>query len=125
MNIQQIKSVMKKYGEAWEKKDTELILDCFTKKGIYQESPLRKPYNGHKEIKQFWDNVVVKDTANIKFGLGKCYVSEDNKTGFAEWTCKNLYKNRKNFMVGIMILKMKGDKITYLNEYWNQDNWLD
>jgi len=27
-------------------------------------------------------------------------------------------------MVGIMILKMKGDKITYLNEYWNQDNWM-
>jgi hypothetical protein len=124
MNNSQIKSVMKKYGLAWENRDTALILDCFTKNGIYQESPLRKPYKGHKEIKKFWDSVVVKDTASIKFGLGKCWVSDDGKTGFAEWTCKNIYKNKKNFMVGIMILKMKGDKITYLNEYWNQDNWL-
>ena len=124
MKLKQIQNVMKKYGQAWEKRDTNLILDCFTEGGKYQESPLRKPYYGHKEIKNFWDKVVVKDTANIKFALGKCWVSEDGKTGFAEWTCRNIYKNKKNLMAGIMILKMKGDKITYLNEYWNQDNWL-
>jgi len=124
MNISQIKSVMKKYGMAWKNQDTSLILDCFTENGVYQESPLRKPYRGHKEIAKFWNSVVVGDTSKIKFGLGKCWVSEDGKTGFAEWTCKNVYKGKSNFMVGIMIIKMKGDKITYLNEYWNQDNWL-
>jgi ketosteroid isomerase-like protein len=124
MKIEQIKSVMKKYGKAWENKDTNLILECFTEQGIYQESPLRKPYKGHKEIKKFWDNIVVKDTSKIKFGLGKFWVSQDGQTGFAEWNCKNVFRGKKNFMVGIMILKMKGDKITYLNEYWNQDNWL-
>jgi ketosteroid isomerase-like protein len=124
MKISQIKSVMKKYGKAWESRDAGLILDCFTENGVYQESPLRKPYKGHKEIKRFWDSVVVGDTSNIKFKLGKCYVSEDGKTGFAEWTCKNIYKGKTNFMVGMMILKMKGNKISYLNEYWNQDNWL-
>ena len=50
MDTKQIKEVMKKYGVAWETKNTELILDCFTTTGIYQESPLRKPYKGHKEI---------------------------------------------------------------------------
>ena len=124
MNIKQIKEVIKKYGLAWEKKDTNLILECFTPKGIYQESPLSKPYKGHKKIKKFWDTEVVRDTSNIKFKLGKCYISKDGKTGFAEWTCRNVYKKKKNFMVGIMILKMKGTKITYLNEYWNQDNWM-
>lgn len=122
MNTNQIKSVMKKYGKAWENQDTALILDCFTKDGVYQENPLRKPYRGHKEIAKFWNGVVVGDTSKIKFGLGKCWVSEDGKTGFAEWTCKNVYMGKANFMVGIMVLKMKGDKITYLNEYWNQDN---
>jgi ketosteroid isomerase-like protein len=112
MNIKQIKQVMKKYGKAWESQDTELILECFTKSGIYQESPLSRPYKGHKEIKKFWDNVVKKDTAKIKFKLGRCYVSKDEKTGFAEWECKNVYKNKKNHMVGIMILKMKGEKFT-------------
>jgi ketosteroid isomerase-like protein len=125
MNISKIKKVMKKYGEAWEKQNTDLILECFTKKGIYQESPISKPCIGHAQIKKFWDAVVVKNTKNIKFKLGKCYVSSDGKTGFAEWECvnnqfsKRQNKWQKDYMVGIMILKMKNDKITYLNEYWN------
>lgn len=125
MKLKQVKSVMKKYGKAWENQDSDLILKCFTKKGIYQESPLAKPYRGHKEIKKFWDDVVGKDTKNIKFKLGKCYVSKDGKKGFAEWACNNIHKWKKNrrwkkgHMVGIMVLKMKGDEITYLNEYWN------
>ncbi|MBD3355336.1 hypothetical protein GF361_05110 [Candidatus Woesearchaeota archaeon] len=126
MKLKQIKEVMKKYGEAWETQDTKLLLECFVKKGVYQENPLSKPYKGHKEIKKFWNREVVKNTKKIKFKLGKCYVSKDNKTGFAEWESVNYHKwkkNRnkwiKNHMVGIMILKMKGNKITYLNEYWN------
>ena len=71
MNVKQIKEVMKKYGKSWENQDSNLILECFTNNGIYQESPLAKPYRGHKEIKKFWDDVVGKDTKNIKFKLGK------------------------------------------------------
>ena len=119
MNIKQIKSVMRKYGKAWETQDSYLLLDCFTKNGVYQESPLSKPYKGHKQIKKFWDSVVKKETKNIKFKLGKCYVSKDRKIGFAEWECKNIHKQIKKHLVGIMILKMKANKITYLNEYWN------
>ncbi|MFA5303636.1 MAG: nuclear transport factor 2 family protein [Candidatus Nanoarchaeia archaeon] len=125
MKIIQIKKVMKKYKKSWENQDSNLILECFTKKGIYQESPLSKPYKGHEEIKKFWENNVKKNTKNIKFKLGKCYVSKDEKTGFAEWECNNEYKIKnekkwkKDKMVGIMILKMKNNKISYLNEYWN------
>jgi ketosteroid isomerase-like protein len=118
MNLNQVKKVMQKYKKAWEKQDTNLILECFTKNGKYQESPLAKPYLGHAQIKKFWNQVVVKETKNIKFTLGKCYVSLDKKTGFAEWKCTNTQGKKKCYMVGIMILKMKGNKITYLNEYW-------
>jgi len=132
MKIEEIKNVMNTYKEAWEKQDPSLILECFTKKGIYQESPLAKPYKGHKEIEKFWKEIVVKNTKEIKFTIGKCYVSNDGKTGFAEWECINYqrakYTNKfkrkylntweKCKMVGIMILKMKGNKITHLNEYW-------
>lgn len=119
MNIRQIKEVMKRYGIAWEKQDSSLIIDCFTKNGIYQESPLAKPYRGHKEIKRFWDKTVKNETTNINFSIRKCYVATDGKTGFAEWICKNIYKGEKQHMVGIMIIKMKGNKISFLNEYWN------
>jgi len=110
---------MKKYGLAWENQDTHLILECFTKNGVYQESPLSKPYKGHKEINDFWKKVVCKKTQNIQFKLKKTYLSADSTTGFAEWECKNEYADQKNHMAGIMILKMKNSKITHLNEYWN------
>jgi len=125
MKVQDIKKVMNKYKRAWENQDSDLILECFTKKGVYQESPLAKPYRGHKEIKKFWEDVVKGSTQRIKFKLRKCYISKDEKTGFAEWECKNYHKWKKDskwtkdHMVGIMILKMKEDKISYLNEYWN------
>lgn len=119
MNLKQIKDVMKKYGQAWENQDSNLILECFTKKGIYQESPLAKPYRGHKEIKEFWDKIVKEKTERIKFKIGKCFVSRDGRTGFAEWECANTFEGKRTLMAGIMILKMEGNKITYLNEYWN------
>lgn len=109
---------MLKYKLAWENQNTNLVLECFTKNGVYQESPLAKPYFGHKEIKRFWDKVVVKETKNIKFTLGKCYVSSDKHTGFAEWVCENTQKKKKCHMMGIMVLKMRKNKIYYLNEYW-------
>lgn len=125
MNLKKIKDVMKNYGKAWEDQNTELLLECLTKTGSYQESPLAKSYRGHKEIKRFWEVTVGKNTKNTKFKLGRCYMSDDKKTGFAEWECKNNHrwehdgKWRKGHMVGIMVLKIKGDKITSLNEYWN------
>ena len=119
MNVEDIRKVMMKYGRAWEAQDSDLILECFTEDGIYQESPLAKPYRGHKEIKAFWNKVVVGETSDIKFTLKNCYVSEDGETGFAEWECQNMHNSEKHKMAGIMILKMKGNKITYLNEYWN------
>lgn len=132
MEVKQIKKVMQKYKKAWEEQNTQTVLDCFTKDGTYQESPLAKPYRGHSQIKKFWNEIVVKSTKNIKFTLGKCYVSSDKKFGFAEWECTNeqrvKYDNKfkrkktdkweKCRMVGIMIIEMKGEKINRLNEYW-------
>jgi ketosteroid isomerase-like protein len=121
VNLLELKTIMLKYGVAWEKKDVDLILDCFTQNGVYQESPLSKPYNGHAQIKKFWENIVVKNTFDISFKLGNCYITKDSKTGFAEWECTNTCFGKRSKMVGIMILRMKKDKITYLNEYWNQE----
>ena len=98
---------MQIYEKAWEKQDCKLILKCFTKNGVYQQSPLEKPYRGHKEIEKFWHEVVCKETHNIKFRLKKCYISADRKTGFAEWECKNRWLGKKQSMAGIMILKMR------------------
>ncbi|QQR92163.1 MAG: hypothetical protein IPJ89_03305 [Candidatus Iainarchaeum archaeon] len=125
MNRKQIRQVMQLYGKAWEQQDPEILIQCFVPRGSYQESPLRKPINGHNAMKKFWRRTVVMNTKNIKFSLGNYWVSKNGKTGFAEWKCENDHykrsekKWRHDLMYGIMVLKMKGKKITYLNEYWN------
>ena len=48
---------MEKYGKAWEKQDSRLILECFTKNGVYQENPLSKPI---KKSKSFGMRLSVK-----------------------------------------------------------------
>ncbi len=119
MNVNQIQKVMEKYGRAWEKQDSTLLLECFNKNGIYQESPINKPYRGHFEIRKFWETVVCRDTKNIRFTLKNCYVSDDGQMGFAKWECRNTYLGKKQHMTGIILLKMRGSKISQLNEYWN------
>lgn len=125
MKIGQVEYVMNKYGKAWETQDVNLLLSCFTKSGIYRDTFLKKPFKGHKKIREYWIDCVVNNTKNIRFKLRKCYLSSDGKVCFAEWECDNTYRSqkdrkwRKGKMVGIMILKMKGDKISYLNEYYN------
>jgi len=69
---------MRKYGKAWETQDSKLILDCFIENGVYQESPLAKPYVGHKEIEEFWERVVCQNQENIGFQLKDCYVEPEN-----------------------------------------------
>jgi len=118
VTAKQVKSVMEKYGKAWENRDVNLILGCFTRDGIYQENPLSKPYRGRSEIAKFWEKVVGAQE-NVRFRLGRCYVSDDKGTGFAEWECSTTHSGKRERMVGIMILKLSGGKITSLNEYWN------
>ncbi len=89
MKIEQIKSVMRKYGKTWEKRDANLILECFAKNGVCQDMPLKKPFKGRKEIKKYWDFSVIKSVRGAKFTLGKCYVSSDENIGFAEWKCRS------------------------------------
>ncbi|MFH0970081.1 MAG: nuclear transport factor 2 family protein [Candidatus Diapherotrites archaeon] len=125
MEKEDVHRVMRAYGKAWEKQDTKTILRCFSSNGVYQESRLAKPYRGHAQIRRFWERVVVCNTRRVKFSLKTCYVSKDRKTGFAEWECTNEFREKKNapwvfhLMVGIMVLRMRAGKITYLNEYWN------
>jgi len=46
-------------------------------------------------------------------------LSRDNKDDFYKLIGGGVKEGERGRMVGIMILKMRGNKIIYLNEYWN------
>lgn len=111
-------NVIKIYKESWENQDSVKILSIFTNDARYHERVLKKPYNGHAEIKKYWETKVVEEQSNIKFELLNLYI--DGSTVIAEWDAKfnNLKKGTRVHMIEVAILEFAGDKIQSLREYW-------
>lgn len=110
---------MKKYGEAWEKQNPDLLLEIFDKDGTYQVTPFEKPIKGHVAIKKYWIKYPQKDQKNIKFKLDQC--GFNHEAGYAEWISSfNQISSRKFVELrGIMIITLKNNKIKSLREYWH------
>jgi len=116
-----VKDIIKKYGEAWVKRDSEKITRIFTKNAIYHERAFKKPFIGHKQIKGYWQSKVVGEQSNIKFKLLNLYIDKNN--AIAEWEASFFQKGEKKrtHMIEVAILKIKNSKIASLREYWHSE----
>lgn len=114
-----VKAILRKYAQAWIKRDPDMILEIFTKNAIYHERVLEKPHIGHKQIRRYWQSKVVGEQKNIKFRLLNVYI--DGDTAIAEWEAQFFNKKRKRnvHMQEIAVLKIKNNKISSLREYWH------
>jgi hypothetical protein len=107
------------YGKAWTTKNPNLILTIFTKNAKYHERAFEKPFIGHKQIKKYWEEKVVRGQSNIKFKLLKVYLV--GSTAIAEWQASfhDNIKNRNLCIREIAVLELSGTKIKSLREYWH------
>lgn len=114
-------NILKVYGDAWVNQDPDKILTIFTEDATYQERVLKKPFKGHKEIKQYWQNKVVEEQSDIKFKLLNYYICDN--TIIAEWeaTFFNNKEKEKMHIKEVAILEIKKDKIKSLREYWSAE----
>ena len=112
--------IMWQYGKAWENLDAEAIVKIFTKDATYQETPFKKPYRGHEEIKDYWKNVVKKKERDAKFFLGNIFVKDN--IGIAEWKAKFIRRDngKQEELRGIILTEVINDKIKKLWEYWHK-----
>ena len=114
--------LIKKYEEAWVNRDAEAILEVFTKNARYHERVLKKPFLGHYGIRKYWQDKVVGEQEKIRFKLLNLYIEKN--TAIAEWEARFYDKKRKVkvHMKEVAILKLKGDKIASLREYWSSEH---
>ena len=113
------KQILKTYKEAWVGQNISKILSIFNKKWIYHEKFFKKPFKGHKEIAKYWQKKVLNEQSEIRFKLASYYICGD--TVIAEWDA-SFYSNIKKARLKIReiaILKIKGNKIQSLREYWH------
>ena len=114
------KKIMQDYGKAWENFDSKAIINIFTEDGTYQETPFKKAYRGHKEIKEYWENVVKVKEKNVRFNISNIFI-QDN-TGIVEWK-SNFIRNDNGHpeeLRGIILAEIKDGKIKKLWEYWHK-----
>lgn len=113
-----VKSLIKEYEKAWITRNPEAIASIFTKNGIYHERVLEKPFVGSNQIKKYWVDKVIGEQKNIRFKLLNFYIQDD--TAIEEWEARfhNTKKNAEIHMKEVAILKIKGNKIAALREYW-------
>jgi ketosteroid isomerase-like protein len=121
LDRQNVIRLLKTYGEAWVEQEPDKILTIFTKDAKYHERVFKKPFVGHKGIKAYWTEKVVKEQSNIKFKLLNVYIAGD--TVIAEWDASfdsNIEKAHIKIKE-VAILEMRGGKIADLREYWQSE----
>jgi hypothetical protein len=113
-----VQNIISIYKECWENQNSERIIDIFSENAIYHEKVLGSPYQGHEEIRAYWEHKVVKNQANIEFKLLSLFI--DGNSAVAEWDVKfdDLEKKARKHMREVAIIEFNGAKIQHFREYW-------
>lgn len=100
--------------------DSDMILEVFTEDAIYQETPFKKPFKGHSEIKKYWEEVVKTKERDVSFYIDKLYT--DGDIGIVEWHTEFIRTDNgnKEELKGIILAEVINKKIKRLWEYWNK-----
>mgnify|MGYP001609924269 CR=1 FL=1 len=117
MKYDEAKRLLDIYGEAWMKRDPELILTIFTPHALYND-PAEPENYGHDEIRSYWINKVVDKQRNIKFKLLNIWIDRDEV--LAEWDAEfdDVERNLHIKMREVAIFGVKNGKFSSLREYY-------
>ena len=110
-------ALLNTYGDAWKKRDPELILTIFTSDATYDDP--KEPKNfGHAEIKKYWETKVIDEQDNISFKLLHTWI--DGDTVIAEWhvTFTDVPRQLNIDMHEVGIFGVRDGKFSSLREYY-------
>ena len=117
MNKDSAVKLLRTYGEAWEKRDPELILTIFTEDATYDDP--KEPKNfGHAEIRKYWYAKVIGEQENIHFELINTWI--DGDTVIAEWhaTFTDIPRQLNVDMHEVAIFGVRDGRFSSLREYY-------
>ena len=112
--------ILEAYGRAWIRRDPDEVAALFTSSATYQVDPFRAPLEGREAIREYWARSPGARQRDVRFQAGPA-VQQGNAV-FAEWEAgfTRVGSGRRISLRGILILRMEGDRIASLREYWNR-----
>jgi len=120
MNKEEAIKLLNIYGEAWMKRDADLILSIFTSDATYND-PKEPENHGHEGIRDYWIKKVIGEQKDIEFKLLNVWV--DDNTVIAEWHADfiDIKRNLKIKMDEVAIFTTKEGKFDSLREYYKTE----
>jgi ketosteroid isomerase-like protein len=107
----QFENLMRTVAAGWNEGNAKKAADCYTEDAIYTEPPDRQVYVGRQALYEFFGGDKKPDPP-MKMTWHHLAFDEESQTGFGEYTFQ--MNNRYH---GIVVVKIKGGKISNWREY--------
>jgi ketosteroid isomerase-like protein len=83
MTLEDLDRWLDVYGRAWERKDVDVFVACFTEDAVYAWGPWAEPLRGHDEIRAATERAITTQE-DIQFGHEALAITSDGR-GIARW----------------------------------------
>ena len=123
VTVAEAKKLLKKYADAWIRRNPEAIIKLFSPDSEYRETAFGKQPKGHKGIKKYWVDKVVRQEKDIKFKILNVYAYKNNI--IAEWYAQfyDMINQYHIKMKEVALFKVKNGKIYGYREYWSSKHY--
>jgi len=117
MNREEASKLLNIYGEAWVRRDPDLILTIFTSNAVYND-PKEPENHGHEGIRAYWISKVIGEQKDIIFKLLNVWV--DGGVVIAEWNAEftDTKRGLRIAMNEVAIFTVQDGKFSSLREYY-------
>jgi SnoaL-like domain len=106
------------YGRAWENKDVDGFVECFTADALYFWGPWGDPLQGHDGIRAATEQAV-SGQDNVRFGHESLAFTPDGR-GIARWWVSMDVPGEGVELEGIFLVTLDEDgRCTDFREWWN------
>ena len=120
MRVEELDHWLDAYGRAWERKDVDAFVGCFTDDAVYAWGPWGEPLRGHAEIRARTEQAIATDES-IEFGHEPLAITPDGR-GIARWWVSTRVPGTDTIEEdeGIFLITLGADyRCTDFREWWN------
>ena len=112
---------LERYGQAWESGSPESVLDLFSERAEYFETPFDPPMVGHDAIRRYWTEGAKETQRHVRFSAQP--IAFDGESGHALWraTFERVPSGSRVELEGVLSARFdSGMRCVVFREWWHR-----